>query len=57
MEPETLEALDIIWDTIEKHDEELNNLPDQITEEDNEQLNNTTTSGHCSFRLGRCDLV
>jgi len=35
-----LEALDIIWDTIEKHDEELNNLLDQITEEDDEQLNN-----------------
>jgi hypothetical protein len=40
MEPETTEALDIIWDTIEKHDEELNNLLDQITEEDDEQLNN-----------------
>jgi len=40
MEPETLEALDIIWDTIEKHDEELNNLLDQITEEDDEQINN-----------------
>ena len=26
MEPETTEALDIIWDAIEKHDEELNNL-------------------------------
>jgi hypothetical protein len=40
MEPETTEALDIIWDTIEKHDEELNNLLDQITEEYNEQVNN-----------------
>ena len=40
MEPETTEALDIIWDTIEKHDEELNNLLDQITEEDDDQLNN-----------------
>jgi len=40
MEPETTEALDIIWDTIKKHDEELNNLLDQITEEYNEQVNN-----------------
>ena len=40
MEPETTEALDIIWDTIEKHDEELNNLLDQIIEGDDEQLNN-----------------
>ena len=40
MEPETLEALDIIWEIIEKHDEELNNLLDQIIEGDDEQLNN-----------------
>ena len=40
MEPETTEALDIIWDIIEKHDEKLNNLLDQIIEGDDEQLNN-----------------